>query len=82
MNETTVKQSKRLIQAGCPIVKVTMEGHEIVFNPVPLGRLWDYVRTFRMEGEIHDIPTTLRSDELIEALVRIIENHNIKNQMK
>ena len=71
---TTVSQSKRLLKAGCSIVKVTMEGHEIVFHPVPLGKLWDVVTGYW--PDVFEFSTEMKSSELIEALVRIIEKHS------
>ena len=73
-DETTVNQSRRLVKAGCGIVKVTMEGHEIVFHPVPLGKLWDVVGGYY--PDVYDFPSYMKSSELIEAIVQIIEKHS------
>jgi hypothetical protein len=73
-DETTVSQSKRLVKAGCGIVKTTMVGHEIVFHPVPLGKLWDVVSGYW--PDVWEFSSDMRSAELIEALVRIIERHS------
>ena len=72
MNETTIKQSKRLLAAGYPDVDLRMVGHSIVVMPVPLYRLWDAVHQLNVW---HEFRNDLTSNELIEALVQILEEH-------
>lgn len=72
MNETTIKQSKRLLAAGYPDVDLRMDGHSVAVTPVPLGRLWDAVHQL---NTWHDFRNDLTSNELIEALVQILEEH-------
>ena len=72
MNETTIKQSFRMLEAGCPDVQLRMEGHKIVAEPMPLGRLWDIVHNLGVE---YDFPVEMTSNELVEALVRAVEDY-------
>ena len=77
MNETTKEQGFRLVKAGCPEVSLRMDGHKIVPEPIPLGRLWDLVHNITEPelGPAWEFPTELTSNELIEALVRALEDH-------
>lgn len=72
MDSTTIKQSKRLLAAGYPDVDLRMSGHTVVVEPVPLGRLWDAVHQLNVW---HEFRNDLTSNELIEALVQILEDH-------
>ena len=72
MNETTHKQAMRLLAVGYPGVHVGLRGHQITVEPVPLGKLWDAVHALDTWYEFRN---DLTSNELIEALVRILEDH-------
>lgn len=72
MNETTIRQARRLFAAGCPFVNIATVGHHITFEPVPLGRLWDMAHRIGLE---YEFPTELTSNELIEALVTALEDY-------
>lgn len=72
MNETTIKQSFRMLEAGCPEVRLRMDGHKIIAEQMPLGRLWDTAHNLGLE---YEFPTDLTSNELVEALVRAIEDY-------
>ena len=72
MNETTIKQSFRMLEAGCPEIPLRMSGHKIVADNIPLGKLWDIVHNLGLE---YEFPTELTSNELVEALVRAIEDY-------
>ncbi len=72
MNESTIRQARRLFAAGCPDVHIGMSGHHITFEPIPLGRLWDIAHGIGLE---YDFPLELTSNELIEALVVAIEDY-------
>lgn len=72
MNETTIKQTWRLIEAGCPEVSLRMDGHHVTPEPLPLGKLWDIAHKLELE---FDFPLELTSNELVEELVTIIEDH-------
>lgn len=74
MNETTIKQGRRLLAAGCPFVKLHMTEttHKIVPDPIPLDRLCDIAHKLELE---YEFPLELTSNELIEALVAAIEKH-------
>lgn len=73
-NQTTIAQGFRLIKAGCPYVKIHMQGvtHKIVPDPIPLGRLWDIAHAL---GIREPFTTDLSSEELTEAVVAAIEEH-------
>ena len=73
-NQTTIEQGRRLLAAGCPVVKLHMQpsAHKIVPDPIPLGRLWDMVHKLGLE---YEFPTELTSKELTEALVAALENY-------
>ena len=73
-NQTTIKQGRRLLAAGCPFVKLHMQpaAHKIVPDPIPLGRLWDIAHGLELE---YEFPLELTSNELIEALVAAIEDY-------
>lgn len=72
MNETTKQQTERLLIAGYPHIHSRMDGHKVYFDPVPLGRLWQSVHLLDTR---YELPTDLNSEQLIEALVRILEAH-------
>ena len=72
MTETTKKQAQRLLAAGYPDLLVRMDGHHVYIQPEPLGRLWDAVH--RLDAYYH-FRSDLTSEELIEELVAILENH-------
>jgi len=72
MNESTIRQARRLFAAGCPDVHLGMAGHQITFEPIPLGRLWDIAHNLKLE---YDFPTELTSNELVECLVTAIEEY-------
>ena len=73
MNETTRKQSMRLLAVGYPGVGLILnDSHHIITQPVPLGRLWDDVHQL---NTWYDFRNDLTSNELIEALVQILEDH-------
>lgn len=78
MNETTIRQARRLFAAGCEEIHVGMSGHKITFEPVPLGKLWDMANRLGLE---YLFPTELTSNELIEALVVALEDyyHNLED---
>ena len=73
-NQTTIEQGRRLLEAGCPYVKLHMQtaAHQIVPDPIPLGRLWDIAHGLGLE---YEFPLELKSSELTEALVAAIEKH-------
>ena len=77
-NQTTIHQGRRLLAAGCPFVKVHMDGHKIMPEPIPLGRLWDIAHGLGLE---YEFPLELTSNELTEALVADIEKH-YRNETK
>lgn len=72
MNESTIRQARRLFAAGCPDVHLGMAGHQITFEPIPLGRLWDMARNLGLE---YEFPLELTSTELTEALVVALEDY-------
>ena len=72
MNETTITQARRLFEAGCPDIRVSMAGHHIIFEPVTLGRLWDMAHKLGLE---YEFPLELTSIQLVESLVTAIEKH-------
>ena len=72
MNETTIKQTWRLVEAGCPEVTLKMDGHHVTPEPIPLGRLWDIALKLQIE---YDFPLELTSNELIDGLVNAIEDY-------
>lgn len=72
MNETTIRQARRLFTAGCPFIHLRTVGHTITFEPVPLGRLWDMAHRLGLE---YEFPLELTSNELIEALVAAVEDY-------
>lgn len=74
-NQTTIDQGFRLLVSGCPFVKVhtVRNTHQIVPDPIPLGRLWDIAHGLGLE---YEFPLAeLKSSELTEALVAAIEKH-------
>jgi len=80
MNETTKKQSERLLAVGFPDVGVLLDrDHHIILQPVTLGKLWDAVRAL---DTWYDFRNDLTSAELIEALVQILEDHYIRKHGK
>lgn len=79
MNETTHKPSARLLAVGFPGVRVGLHGHRISLEPVPLGKLWDAVHAL---GTWYEFRNDLTSNELVEALVRILEDHYTRNHGK
>ena len=54
MNECTIKQSFRMLEAGCPEVSLRMDGHKIIAEQMPLGRLWDIVHNLGLEYDRHN----------------------------
>lgn len=78
-NATSEDQSRRLVAAGFGFVKVTMEGHDIVCHPVPLGQLWDEVANL---PEWIEIPVGIHSFELVEFLVQTLLDHQSKTKVK
>ena len=72
MNESTIRQARRLFAAGCKEVSIGLVGHHITFEPIPLGRLWDMVHKLGLE---YEFPTELTSNELTEALVVALEDY-------
>lgn len=73
MNETTHEQGLRLVKAGySDVTLVVDEFHHIMAKPIPLGKLWDAVR--KLDRMAH-IPTTISSKDLVETLVRILEEN-------
>lgn len=79
-NQTTIEQGRRLLEAGCPFVKLHMQpaNHKIVPDPIPLGRLWDIAHKLGLE---YEFPLVLTSKELTEAIVAAIEKH-YRNESK
>ena len=71
-NQTTIAHGRRLLAAGCPFVSIRMDGHKIVPEPIPLGRLWDIAHSLGLE---YESPLELTSNELTEALVAAIETY-------
>lgn len=73
-NQTTIEQGRRLLAAGCNFVKMhtTERTHQIVPDPIPLGRLWDIAHGLGLE---YEFPLELTSRQLTEALVAAIEKH-------
>lgn len=72
MNESTIRQARRLFAAGCPDISLSMVSHHITFEPIPLGRLWDIAHRLGLQ---YEFPLELTSNELTEALVTAIEDH-------
>ena len=77
MNETTRQQSERLLAAGYPKVHLSLSGHHITIDPVPLGQLWESVHELDTR---YELPTDLDSASLVEALVRVLESHHKNNE--
>ena len=73
-NQTTIKQGRRLLAAGCPFVSLHIQpaNHRIVPDPIPLGRLWDIAHGLGLE---YEFPLEITSAELTEALVDALENY-------
>ena len=75
-NQTTIAQGRRLLAVGCPEVSIRMDGHKILPEPIPIGRLWDIAHSLGLK---YDFPLELTSNELTEALVTAIEKHYRRN---
>lgn len=58
-------------------MKLRMDGHHVVPEPISLGRLWDIAHGIGLE---YEFPTELTSNELLEALVTAIEEYYIEEQ--
>lgn len=73
-NQTTKEQGIRLLMAGCPYVKLhlTPGSHQIVPDPIELGRLWDIAGIIGVKAQYE---TGLTSKELTEAIVKDIVDH-------
>jgi|GEM_PF-6757472 len=72
-NQTTRAQGSRLLAVGCPYVRLKLDGHHVVIEPIQLARLWDIAHGLGLE---YDFPLDeMSSRELTEALVTAIEQH-------